>query len=901
MFGLAEISFAAPWALAGLAVLPLLWWLLRVTPPAPWRLRFPPIRFLLDLVTQEESAARTPWWLLVLRLVLAALVIVAAAQPLMNAAGVLRGSGPVVIIVDDGWASARDWPARRTYLANLVDEVERAGRTIAIVTTAPPAAGTIRPPPQLMQADDARRLIEAIQPKPWPTRRSDALAGLADGVIEADRPGDVVWLSDGLAEGDAGALLAPLRRLGGVSIVRHRDGRTPVVLRAPRGVGQDLTVTAARVVRDAPATIKVRVVGEDGTPLARQPLSFAAGEATGDVEFELPTELRNRVARLVVEDEQTAAAVVLLDERWRRRPVGLVGGGGLAGDQPLLSDLYYLQRALEPFTEVRHGGVADLLRRRLAVLVLADPGPLGGSARRDLERWIADGGVAVRFAGPRLAQDSDVLLPVPLRAGDRMLGGAMSWQRPATLAPFEESSPFHGLGVPPGVTVRRQVLARPSLDLADRTWATLSDGTPLVSAEKRGKGWLVLVHTTANAEWSDLALSGLFVEMLRRIVDLSQGVAARRAQIPLAPLDLLDGFGRLGTPPAGALPIASDALADTRIGPEHPPGYYGTTQARHALNLSDDLSDPVALGALPSGVVEATYGEAREVDIKPWLLVAALILAAIDLAASLALRRLLWVPRTMALVALVAGFAMAGGGAGAAEDDDEFAREASLETRLAYVVTDDPQTDETSRAGLKGLSVIVNRRTAAELADPVGVVPGIDELAFFPLLYWAVGADQPPLTDRATTYLNTYMRNGGTIVFDTRDAGGGSGGEALRRLASRLDIPTLVPVPADHVLTRSYYLLQQFPGRWTGATVWVERAGDRVNDGVSSVIVGANNWAAAWAMDDAQRPLYAVVPGGERQRETAYRFGINLIMYTLTGNYKSDQVHVPAIMQRLGQ
>ena len=91
MFGLAELSFAAPWALAGLAVLPLLWWLLRVTPPAPWRLRFPPVRLLLDLVTQEESAARTPWWLLILRLVLAALIILAAAQPLMNAAGVLTG------------------------------------------------------------------------------------------------------------------------------------------------------------------------------------------------------------------------------------------------------------------------------------------------------------------------------------------------------------------------------------------------------------------------------------------------------------------------------------------------------------------------------------------------------------------------------------------------------------------------------------------------------------------------------------------------------------------------------------------------------------------------------------------------------------------------------------------
>ena len=67
------------------------------------------------------------------------------------------------------------------------------------------------------------------------------------------------------------------------------------------------------------------------------------------------------------------------------------------------------------------------------------------------------------------------------------------------------------------------------------------------------------------------------------------------------------------------------------------------------------------------------------------------------------------------------------------------------------------------------------------------------------------------------------------------------------------------------------------------------------------MIVGGNDWAAAWAVDDSNRPLYSVEPGGERQREIAYRFGINLVMYTLTGNYKADQVHAPALIERLGQ
>jgi hypothetical protein len=103
------------------------------------------------------------------------------------------------------------------------------------------------------------------------------------------------------------------------------------------------------------------------------------------------------------------------------------------------------------------------------------------------------------------------------------------------------------------------------------------------------------------------------------------------------------------------------------------------------------------------------------------------------------------------------------------------------------------------------------------------------------------------------------------------------------------------------VLTRSFYLLRNFPGRWDGGTLWVEPPDEHVNDGVSTLIVGSNDWAAAWAVDAEANPIYPVEPGGEAQREMAFRFGINLVMYALTGNYKADQLHVGTILQRLGQ
>jgi hypothetical protein len=131
----------------------------------------------------------------------------------------------------------------------------------------------------------------------------------------------------------------------------------------------------------------------------------------------------------------------------------------------------------------------------------------------------------------------------------------------------------------------------------------------------------------------------------------------------------------------------------------------------------------------------------------------------------------------------------------------------------------------------------------------------------------------------------------------------------LRRLTAKLDLPPLEVVPPDHVLTKTFYILHDFPGRWAGGKVWIEAlppagpdAGPvRGGDGVSPVIIGGNDWAGAWAVDAQGHPLVDVMPGGARQREMAIRFGINVVMYALTGNYKADQVHAPAILERMGK
>lgn len=918
MFTLGSLAFAAPWMLALAITLPVIWWLLRLMPPAPKLVRFPAIRLLLGLKPDEETPRRLPLWLAILRLLLVSLMIAALAQPLLNPAGEIEGGGPLVVVIDDGWAAAPGWRQRQQHIGSLIDKAERAGRSVAVLTTAPPAIDEQPLPRGLMRPADARALIGALQPKPWPTDRA-ALARSLDATPYGT-DATVVWVSDGL-DGPATAPLADrLTAIGALQLLLPEGGVAPIALLPPSVQGGELVLRAARPPADQPRRIAVQASDEQGRALARMEMEFAAGAAQAQTQFSVPNELRNRVVRLDVERQGGAGSAVLLDERFRRRPVGIVGEPPSETGTPLLNEVYYLDRALAPFAALSVGDIGKLLQEKLAVVLLPDNAAPSAADSEALAQWVAAGGVLVRFAGPRLANaPDDGLIPVRLRAGERALGGAIAWGEPATLAEFSDKSPFAGLAIPQDVRISQQVLAEPNAELSDRTWARLSDGTPLVTAERRGEGWLVLFHSSANTTWNNLPLSGLFVEMLQRLVALSRGVAGGTFDQALRPYRVFDGFGRLGDPPVGVRPILPDQAAKFVPAPATPPGLYGEEGAQQAFNLGDRVGTLAALTGVPGGATLGLIEAQSEIDLVPFVLVAALILLLADMFIALWLRGLLpAATRLRRAPAALLAVAILGGGlglsmpidaraqpSGAAVSDELYLR-ATLETRLAYVVTGNNEVDQISRAGLAGLGNVLRQRTSVEPAEPIGIDPESDELRLFPFIYWPVTAEQPNLSRAGIAAVDRFLKQGGIILFDTRDAhltggrtGIGSGTRELRRLLSGIEIPPLVAMPKDHVIGKSFYLLSDFPGRWAGGSLWLEAGDGRVNDGVSSLVIGGNDWAGAWAINSFGDPMLPVAPGGNNQRELAYRFGVNIVMYALTGNYKDDQVHLPKILERL--
>lgn len=923
MLSFGALAFLNPWLLTALLALPALWWLLRATPPSPARVAFPGVRLLLGLEDPEKTPDRTPLWLLILRMLVAAAAILAFADPVLNPRAELKGDGPVLVVMDGGWASADDWEARREAALSELDRADRAGRPVSLHVLAAPVGENYRL--DLRPAADWRGQVEALTPLPWAPRRLDHAVALEALAPPAGM--DAVWITDGLDHGDEGVMAEALAGMGGLKIIG--PARTARALSAPRLEDGRMTLTALRAETGTEEALRVAVFGraEDGERrLGTLEATLIEGEAAGDMTVDLPLELRNQITRFALVGEDSAGAVALTDESVRRRRVGLATGASADESLRLVSNLHYLRTALAQSSELAEGGIREILLANPDAVFLADIGTLTGPEREALLDWIEVGGLLVRFAGPRLARGADLaaggapeedpLLPVALRGGGRAVGGAMAWGAPQRIRDFGRESPFFGLTAPREVTVSRQILARLGPNLAERTWAALEDGTPLVTAAERGAGRIVLFHVTANAEWSSLPLSGLFVDMVERLVGLSGAGGGGEPPQPAEPVRLvagIDGFGRAA--PVGDMAAVPASRLSAPAGPDAPPGLYAGEQARVAFNLFAAPTPPALAPEPPLSAAIETLGVNEERRLAAWFIALALILMATDLLAALWLsgRRIRINPG-----AAVLALALLAPQADAQEVDIERALKAANNTVLAYVVTGNQEIDRMSAAGLTGLSRVLAARTAIEPAEPMAVDLEQDDLSLFPLIYWPIAERQPTPSAEASARLNAFMRSGGMIVFDTRDAhlsspgGAGPNAKALRRLAAALDLPPLERVPPDHVLTRTFYLLDRFPGRWTGGDVWLQTSARQAtedgrrslisdpNDGVSPVVIGAADWAAAWAVDDDGQFLAPVGrTSGARQREMAFRFGVNVVMYAMTGNYKSDQVHVPALLERL--
>lgn len=845
-----SLVFAAPWLLAAAALLPALYLLLRLTPPPPRRVRLPSMQLLGARDEPPPPASRPPLWLLLLRIGAVALLILGLAGPTWKPRAVDAAPPRLSLIIDNGWVAGAAWPRLRAAALDRLDALRLGPTRVAVIPTAAPPGGwpERRPPaPVFVDVATARATVEALRAWPWSTDRAAVARRLPAGAK--------LWIADGLEDGGTAALRQALR---GQEII-------VVAPQAPalRVAGRTADGWAAQAVRPRGGAESGELIARDarGAVLARTAFGFDGATAT--IRLPLDSASRNRVARVEL-GEPHAGAVALADAAAARPRISLVDGARQGDAAPLESGAFYVRRALEPHAELVRLPLEAALRDPANLLLLVDaPVEPGGDAAALLRR-VEAGAVVVSFAGPRIAENGTAASPVPLRAGARALGGVFSWQAPQRIGGYAPDGPLARLPMPAEATVSRQILGRDE-GAGVMRWAWLADGTPLVTARRHGAGLLVLVHTSAAPGWSALPLTGLFEAMLRRLLPLALNPASLdiAADRPLTLERLLDVDGELVPAPVRAR-IAPADWDRTLASPATPPGIYRAGDATRPLNLA--LGPAFSFAPLRTDGLRIAGAADEPVDLGRWLILAAVLLMAADGFVALGLRGALPRVALLALIMLPTAPAEA----------------AQAQVQLGYVRTGDPTRDRMSADGLGSLARVLQMRTAVAPAPPQAVDPARDSLGRYPVIYWPV-ASARPLAPAVVARVRAYLDRGGLILFDF--VGGNAGGATARAVLGPLALPQLEELSQRHVLARSFYLIRRLPpGTWT------EAGTDGASGRVAGVVIGSADWATAWSERSAV-PL--------ARREEAWRFGVNVVLYALTGTYKADQVHTRTLLDRM--
>jgi len=935
---MSSLIFGAPWLLLTLALLPTFWWLLRLTPPHPEKEVFPPLKILAKITDFAGSAQKSPWWLTLLRLIIAGLIILALAQPALRPKPVnLTEDTPLLLIIDNSFAAAASWQQHRKIAETLIEQAK--SKEIFLVATADPTNQEI----SALTSQEALKKLATLEVKPLPANRKAMFAKIAGLFSKTEQAFDIAYLTDGLAEPGDREGFETLKTLNAKQIFWYQgDIQGLIGITSIANNSQALEVTLVRPMQSQSRSIALIANDIKGRVIGQTTAVFKANRDIAQASFFLPLELRNDISNIKIQSQENVAAIYLTDSRAKRQKVAILTVSASEMTQPLLSPMYYVIKALSGSNEVilsKNGqlkdDIADLLNQSPATLILGDLANIAPEVQEQLNQFLNDGGTIIRFAGPRLAneQSNDSLLPVKLRLGERGFGGVMSWTTPQRLSSFAKNSAFADLPPPRDIKINREILADPDPELLDKTWVSLEDGTPLVTATKRGKGTLVFIHTSPDPSWSNIAFSGFFVEFLKRMVDFSHfdssNIALNFGKEPLAPWRVVTSDGRLSDDTGSAQPLI---LANDRITPSihHPAGLYGNEQNFYALNLLDKNSKFLPIDISPiKNIIIRDYSHRPYIGLTGILLTIALILFVVDCIIIINPKHLWTNGKRVALIVATASIIFGGGSlidsrasfADAAKSDkagvEQKMIDAAGSTHLAYVKTGNKDFDESSKAGLEALSSFVEARSSVELGNVVEVDLDYDELAFYPLIYWPVDPEQPMPSPEAIANVDAYMQHGGTVLFDTRDQLSSNlslkdditpANQRLRAILQGMNIPRLEPVSKDNVLSRSFYIMPDFPGRYRGGMLWAEAANDTPKtdapihgaDGVSPILITSNDFSDAWATDSNGRWKYPIVPDNQSQRLWAFRGGMNIIMYVLTGNYKADQIHAPELLKRFG-
>ena len=583
----------------------------------------------------------------------------------------------------------------------------------------------------------------------------------------------------------------------------------------------------------------------------------------------------------------------------KKKNIAILSDNEFYKENPLLSPIYYLKKSLNSKHLLTISKIDKVINQNYSTILVPETMKIPNEFESQLKSWLLNGGTLIRFSGEGLVGKKSDFLPAKDSFGTiRSIDGQLTINKNLYISKFKKNSVFSGLEIPSDITITKQLVFN---DISDEVMiqAKLNDGTPLVSMRNIGKGKIILFHIGASNIWSDLPISSLFPDMLNRVLLFSKHKGSSNLE-GLSLKKEIDGFGNLIDTKKIVDINTFNEIKSSKPSLIIPPGKYENDQISVLLNLSTNINNLYVKKSSEYTSI-SDYSFTNEINLSPMILKILLTMFILDILITIMIKNNINIYKYLSrgnniifllLFPLVFLY---------------FQSSTANDTYLAYIKIKSKEINDISENGLNNLKNLLSTRTAISPKGVIGLDLKYDDIFSYPFIYWPLTKNLIQIEKKEVVKINNYMNNGGIIFFDIIGFSRNNLNlkdkkfKAIRDFLSSIEVKNLSILPKDHTLTKSFYLLKKFPGKWDNRILLIENSNLDYKDGVSSIILGFNDWAKAWSLDKNNVPLFPVVPGGERQRELSYRFGINIAMYSLTGNYKSDQIHSKSILDRLSK
>ena len=896
MFFFREISFVYPYLLFIALFLPFIWIFLKTSPPLPNLKKFPAIIFLAKKKSLDQTPEKISYPMVILRLVILIFLIIGFSQPQINKAN--NNQIQNLIVLDNSWLSGTSWIDRKQKIIELIQSQESELNNFSIITTTEFSKGNFfnlynKKPSEIIE------FVSSLEPLSWEPNYSLLYKKLKENKRIYD---NIYWFTEPLIDKDKESLYSYLSKKN-LKIIKSSEKKIlPIVKFSQKEnntyefvISHPLNIFSEGVIDsfDQEKNLLYRVPYE-GKSIQKNEIFFTK------IYINIPLSIREKISYFQINKINSSATKIYLNKIQTKKTIGIVSINQNEKALKFNSGNYFVDKALDNKFEIKKDSLENLIDMKLKLLFVDDLFLINKLIDAKIISWVKKGGTLIKFGGTNtinnMLDESESSLKDNFSLTGRIINvdSQLSLKKSLKISNISINSPLYGLTVPDDIKVKQYIESQPSVTSKKiNIWLSLENGTPLISSISLQKGKIIFFHIPSNATWSNLPLSYFFLEIIERIINQTQGEKLKKDKI-LKPFLNLNAMGELVKPSAQSLNIDNKIIKDSvKVNYDYPPGLYKDNEDFYALNQSDNLyyDFKIVKDFKSQGFQEITNN--RTLNFKPFFLISAFFLFFLDTLVTLFLRQLLKIERTkFLLVILILIFSSSN------SHSKSLDIEKVMSNKIGYIVTGNDKVDKITHNGLKVLSKFISSKTAAIFSEPTPIDLKEDKLLYYPIIYWPTDSGLNELPKKIKRFLN----DGGLLLIDCKldelNFMINKCLDSFQKLLKNNQIGQFKEIDEKHAMSKSFYIINNFPGRKNNSIYFATtELGDF--DNTASVIIGNNDWVGAWAKNENNEFLFSLLQNDLKQRNVSFKFGVNLLIYSLTGNYKTDQVHIPEFLKRI--